>query len=45
MNLVLLQKAKELPEWQSLLKGMGVAAEADDEIDCPSDVLRFSKVH
>ena len=35
------QKTKKLAEWQSLLKGMGVAAEAADEIDCLNDVLRF----
>ena len=35
------QKAKKLAGWQSLLKGMGVAAEAADGIDCLTDVLPF----
>ena len=33
------KKAKKLGGWQTLLKGMGVAAAAADEIDCLDDVL------
>ena len=35
------QKTRKLPEWQSLLKDMGIAAEAADEVGCLDDVLRY----